>query len=265
MSHPTEQLTDLVDGTLPDRERAAVLEHLRTCTRCTAEVESARAAREALRALEAPPVPARIGAAAVAEAERQVAGSPGKVASHGRDARAAQRWYRVAAGAGIAAVLLLGIAVALPRLGGDAITASMPAAAEDAGGRGGGAPAAAGVLEVVDGDLNPDDLRQLAEAAKADLDPEEADTPRPVNGFASANDAAGLGPATDCLRRAFEQLFEQLPGAPVRMIQARVDGTPAYIGVFESGPGAGQPPDGIYVLVATSDDCRGLSSTHLAA
>jgi hypothetical protein len=260
MSHPTEQLTDLVDGTLPDRERAAVLAHLRTCARCTAEAESARVAREALRSLEAAPVPARIEAAAVAEAERQVAGSPGTVTSLARDDRAAQRWYRVAAGAGIAAVLLLGIAVALPRIGNEANPASMPAA-EDAGGRGGLAPTAAGALEIVDRDLNDDDLRSLAEAARAELDPTEAGTPRPANGFASAEDAAGLAPATDCLRRA----FEQLPGAPVRMIQARVDGTPAYVGVFESGPGAGQAPDAFYVLAAASEDCRILSSTRVAA
>ena len=242
-----------------------MLAHVATCARCRAEVEAATAARGALRALEAPPVPEGIGAAAIAEATREAASERAdEVRPLGRDARAAQRWARVATGAGIAAVLLLGLAVVLPRIGGDASPAGGLTAEDSAFESASGAadPAAtSGALEIVDADVDVEGVRLLAEEAKAAFG--GASPPRD----AFAEDSATHGsttsrtaPATECLRLA----FEALPGDATRLIQARYQGTPAYFGVFEDGPGAGQRPDAIRVLVASSDGCVPLNSTRVA-
>ena len=72
------------------------------------------------------------------------------------------------------------------------------------------------------------------------------------------------GNALACLRAAFETLpGSTVPlGAPLRLLEARFDGSPAYLGVFAQGPGAGQPADTLYVLAATRPDCTGVSSSR---
>jgi len=45
----------------------------------------------------------------------------------------------------------------------------------------------------------------------------------------------------------------------VRLIQARYQGTPAYLGVYLEQPGAGQPADRIVILVVARQDCSILS------
>ncbi|MDP9299761.1 MAG: hypothetical protein M3P43_02525, partial [Actinomycetota bacterium] len=70
--------------------------------------------------------------------------------------------------------------------------------------------------------------------------------------------------AVACLDRAFtEPAGQQAPeGQLVRVIQARYRGTPAVLGVYSIGPGAGQPADVVRVLVASSRDCSILTSTQ---
>jgi hypothetical protein len=46
----------------------------------------------------------------------------------------------------------------------------------------------------------------------------------------------------------------------IRLIEAQFEGTPAFIGVYSEGPGAGQTPDHIVVFVIAKDDCRILST-----
>ena len=46
----------------------------------------------------------------------------------------------------------------------------------------------------------------------------------------------------------------------IRLIEAQFEGTPAFIGVFSEGPGAGQAPDHVVVFVVAKDDCRILST-----
>ena len=46
----------------------------------------------------------------------------------------------------------------------------------------------------------------------------------------------------------------------IRLIEAQFEGTPAYIGVYSEGPGAGQAPDHIVVFVVAKGDCRILST-----
>ena len=54
MTHPTDRLADLVDGTLAGPDRDEVLAHVSACARCGAEVRAAGEARAALRGLTAP-------------------------------------------------------------------------------------------------------------------------------------------------------------------------------------------------------------------
>jgi hypothetical protein len=75
---------------------------------------------------------------------------------------------------------------------------------------------------------------------------------------AGAADPEGTDDALECLRAA----FPTLSGGPIRLIAARFEGTPAYLGLFLTGPGAGQPPDTATVWVAARHDCSILSSTQ---
>ncbi|HYJ61381.1 MAG TPA: zf-HC2 domain-containing protein [Actinomycetota bacterium] len=238
MTHPTDQLVDLVDGTLTAPERDEVLAHVRACARCTAEVRAATEARRALEALATPVAPAGIGDRAVAEARR-----PAGTAAEGN------RWTRIGPALGVAAAIVLGLALLLPSLGRDADVATEPAgdAAVPAA-----APAASRV-EVTDADYSLEDVRELAEtgaAAAADAPGGEA--------FAGAT-SRSADDVIGCLTDA----FRELPGVPTRLIAARFDGEPAYFGVVEAGPGAGQDPDRRYVLVASRPDCVSISQTRV--
>jgi hypothetical protein len=72
--------------------------------------------------------------------------------------------------------------------------------------------------------------------------------------------------AVACLDRAFTPATgsQGLPGQLVRVIRARFRGTPAILGVYLIGPGAGQPTDIVRVLVASSRGCTILTSTQAA-
>jgi anti-sigma factor RsiW len=106
VSHPEDLLADYVDGTLDERERAAVDAHLLGCARCAAEVRQADAARAVLAELENVPVPFGVTGPVLAEAGRRFERRPGVV------------WGRFQWAAGLAAAAALVVVVAL-NVGGD--------------------------------------------------------------------------------------------------------------------------------------------------
>jgi len=68
-----------------------------------------------------------------------------------------------------------------------------------------------------------------------------------------------LSAAAACLSKAFADPQGEL----VRLIDARFRGTPAYIGIYLAGPGAGQPPDSALVRIASKHGCAILHSTTI--
>ena len=262
MSHPEDLLADYVDGTLAERERAAVDTHLDGCTRCSAEIRQAEAARTALMELEDVPVPFGVTGPVLAEAGRRF------------ERRRGVAWERFQWAAGLAAAAALIVVVALNVGGGDDQNAASPAAATGAtggsGAAGGAEVAAPGAIHFAgierQPNVNYDDpgIKAVAlEAADAVVAAEEAQaaeaTTAPPAAFAStAQDAKERTTlAKDCVLQSGIQGPQDVL---IRLIEAEFEGTLAYIAVFSEGPGAGQPPDHIVVFVVAKDDCRILST-----
>jgi Putative zinc-finger len=255
VSHPQELLADYVDGTLDERERAAVGAHLLGCARCGAEVRQAAAARTALSELQDVPVPFGVTGPVLAEAGRRFERRPGVV------------WGRFQWAAGLAAAAALVVVVALNVGGEDARNAAAPErTAAVAGGTG-----AAGAEAATPGvpfpglerqtDVNYDEAGIHAVASEA------------AGAVLAAKDAGGSTQAafastvpdskerTSLARECVDQSGVRGPNdVLIRLIEARFEGTPAFIGVFSEGPGAGQAPDHIVVFVVAKDDCRILST-----
>jgi Putative zinc-finger len=242
MTHPTDRLADLVDGTLSGPDRDEVLAHVETCARCEAEARAAGEARAALRGLAAPAAPPVIGDRAVAEARRAAASGAAR-----------NPWARALPALGVAAAIVLAVAVFLPRIGDEAespVTAAGDAASAPA--------ASATAVEVIDHDFSLADVAALA-----------ADVPIAAGGSGAEDAATAFGdatvttravtPAIECLTEA----FRELPGTPVRVFQAHFEHEAAYLAVVEAGPGGGQAADRRYVLVAAQDDCRQLQQTRV--
>jgi hypothetical protein len=104
-------------------------------------------------------------------------------------------------------------------------------------------------------DYDTADVQALAERyAVVEAPPPAQD--RAVDGEGSpvafASGAGGHG-ALACLEQAAPHLVDA--GPPIELIEARFQGTPAYLGVFASGPGAGENADMITVWVVASEDC----------
>ena len=255
MSHPDDLLADYVDGTLAERERAAVDAHLTGCARCSAEVRQAEAAKAALSELEDVPVPFGVTGPVLAEAGRRFERRPGVV------------WGRFQWAAGLAAAAALVLVVALNLGGEDAQNAAAPERAAAAAGGTGAAGTEAAPPEVIrfaglerQPDVSYDEagIHAVAnDAAGAVLAAEDAGDSQAA--FAStvpdSKDRTSL--ARDCI----DQSGVRGPNdVLIRLIEAEFEGTPAFIGVFAEGPGAGQAPDHIVVFVVAKDDCRILST-----
>jgi anti-sigma factor RsiW len=243
MNHPSEQLADLVDGTLGADERARVEAHLAGCATCREDVAAATAARRELRALPRVDPPADLH-------DRVVAAAGGGVAGGTRPT-----WHRWA-GVAAAAAVVVAIALALPGVGdggnveraAEDSVVSVDAPAAEGGAEAAGAQDAV-PLEVQSQDYDEPALQQLAEDAgrkRATLSAGE-----------SAFDAASSETAVNCIRRASTDLVS---GRLTQLIQARFLGRPAYIAVYVEGPGAGQRLDRSSVWVASTDDCSLLST-----
>ena len=249
MTHPEELLAGYDDGTLEDTERAVVEAHLQACATCREELELARTAVTALASLEEVPVPFGVTGPVLAEAGKRF------------ERRRAAAWGRIpwVAGAAAAAALVLVVALNLD-FGASRDEARSGAVAADGGvtGATGGAtaPEPAAALPGLERqpDVNYDDagVRSLAsdEVAK-----------RQAEGFTSAEAGADLelaepGPAIECLRTAEAPVDEPATDQLVRLIEAKYQGTPAYLAVFLEGPGAGQPPDRIVIWVVSKGECQ---------
>jgi hypothetical protein len=255
VSHPEDLLADYVDGTLDERERAAVDAHLLGCARCSAEVRQAGAARAALSELQDVPVPFGVTGPVLAEAGRRFDRRPGVV------------WGRLQWAAGLAAAAAVVVVVVVNVGGEDARNAAAPErTAAVAGGTGaaGAEAATPGVLPFAglerQTDVNYDEAgihAVASEAAGAVLAAEDAGGAQAPFASSVPDSKERTSLARDCL----DQSGVRGPNdVLIRLIEARFEGTPAFIGVFSEGPGAGQAPDHIVVFVVAKDDCRILST-----
>lgn len=230
MNHPYEQLTDLMDGTLDERELAEVQAHLDSCVTCRQDVALATQGVRAARSLpvENPPP----------DLQRRVMGA-------GED-HETPAWYRWA-GVAAAAAAVIAIAIAIPNVGGDDAT---DRAAEAAGSSEVSLPLAGDVeYRREERDYDADALQDLARSATAPRTQASTD----AGGAALAGDTTA---AVGCVTRAFEN---QQTGRLTQLIEARFEGEEAYIAVYLEGPGAGEPPDTVAVWAASSKECTVLS------
>jgi len=83
----------------------------------------------------------------------------------------------------------------------------------------------------------------------------------PIPTLAGPEDAVKLAPerlaaATRCLDHA----YDNQDGTLTRVILARYDGRPAYLGVYLQGPGAGLEPNLVLVVVASVHGCEPLTT-----
>lgn len=250
MSHPEELLAEYVDGSLTAPRRADLEAHLASCARCREEVSLARAGRRALRSADDVAVPTGIVDRAIDDA----AGPADLDAA--RASRSPQRW--LGAAAAIAAVGVL-LAVAAPKLGSSpSTTAAAGAGAQEATDA---SFALATGVEVTQADVRNDDLAALAATVGGVQGPKAT-----AGGSAAAvptftdlrTDEAALPQATACLTHA----FGDSPGTLTRVIAAGYEGTPAYLGFYAVGPGAGLPATRIQLLVASVDGCRPLATAY---
>jgi hypothetical protein len=245
MTHPEELLAPYVDGTASTEERAAVDAHVLSCARCRAEIAASTAARTELKRLpvvDAPPglIPDVIGTAT----GPQQAGPPG--------------WYRWGGTAAVAAVIVLLLALVLPKIG--------AGTSNDSSGR-----AAVGAeattqpsqipIEIQAVDYRGDALRSaLTSYAAADRgSPSAAELASPGMFAPQANAKTGTPQQAAAAQACIQEAFQHVPGTLVRLISARFEGTRAYIGIYEEGPGAGQPPDMLVARVASTGTCTPLS------
>jgi hypothetical protein len=246
MKHPEEHLSGYVDGTLATDERAEVDAHLASCATCREEIELSTRAVTMLRELPEVPVPFGTTRPVMAEA--------GKVPPARRSWGGRTQW---AAGLAAAAVLVVVVAVALPRVGREARTESAGA---------GGVPAtptrAPGMEAATSGavplELQPNadyDATKLEGLADSSALRPGAETTLAAPSAKDAS-AAQAEDAAACLARP-----GGLTGQDrlVRLIQATFQGRPAYVGVYLEEPGAGQPADRIVIWVVDRRDCSILS------
>jgi anti-sigma factor RsiW len=245
MTHPEELLAPYVDGSLPEADRAAVTAHLAGCRRCSQEVVLATDALSALRALPLASPPPGMG-------ERAVQSMAPTGSAGGR------RWAWIA----VAAAVVIVAGLTLPKIGGTSGGAGRNHKAESSGF--GSAAATATGVEVVATDFDPARLTELARSFVAESSgtvtsasgtPIGASAPLAPSGAARP---ASVAEANHCIFTA----FRRAPGALVRVLQASFRGTPAYLGFYEEGPGAGQPADLLTIRVASIDGCAPLSESQ---
>jgi anti-sigma factor RsiW len=252
MTHPEELLAAYVDGTLSPSERTVVVAHLPGCMQCREEISLAGSVVPTLASLPEVPVPLGVSGPVIARARGQ---ATSRVGWHlGR-----VQW---AFGFAAAAALLLLIVVNLPHLGGgDEQRASSPAE--------GGAAAAPNASPVPQGfvgleqqsvDYDTDSVQALAKSAAGSA--KEAVSATDSGATDSGSTEAALAAAGDqaigCLKQSGAQFSASI--RLVELIDATFRGTPAYLGVFVQGPGAGQPADHAVVWIVAKQNCSFLTA-----
>lgn len=253
MTHPEEHLSGYVEGTLATDERAEVDAHLATCTTCREELELATRAITMLRELPEVPVPFGVTSPVMAGAGKQERPRPHR--AWGTSWGGRRQW---AAGLATAAVLVAVVAVALPRLGGEAGPESDRTGAAAATPFGPGAGAEAALSGAVPLEIQPNadfDAIKLERLADSSALQAGSDTTMAAPSVKDASAAQAEGAAA-CLAKP-----GGLTGQDrlVRLIQATFQGRPAYIGVYLESPAAGQPADRIVIWVVARQDCSILS------
>jgi len=234
MTHPEELLAPYVDGTASSQERAAVDAHASTCARCRAEIVSASAARAELRRLPVVEAPAGLAPDPVtAPATARRSGTPG--------------WYRWGGAAAAAAVIVLLVVMVLPRSGSNLSTDNAAS-----GGRGPTAEAAPVALEIQDRDFGGTALRQELKTAAATAPA----VPSAEVGVATAPPKVGTSKDTARAQACLATAFGQVPGTLVRLISARYEGKPAYIGIYRQEAGDGQLNPYLVARAATVGSCH---------
>lgn len=246
MSHPTELLAAYVDGSLSAEERDRVEAHLATCRTCREEVGLARAVLPALAALDEEPVPMGVTRPVVDKV-----GGARSWSAEPRTHRRSGRRTKVSVALGGAAAASIAIVLAITLSGGTIGQMTAGPAGGDGTASGAAREAAPGNVRLEKQDRNYDEtsLRQLADAVARPALDTAAVPPAPTAkvAFGSAD------PAVGCLRRAGASFSAH--DRPIRLIQARFEGTPAYLGVFVEGP-TGKEPDHVAIWVVATSDCR---------
>jgi hypothetical protein len=242
--HPEGELAAYVGGSASPLERALVEQHLVSCASCRSDVRLARAARAALLTLPTLEPPGIAASLSLPEEE------PARGAVVSLDARRSRgRWQRMSAAlAAAAAASVVAIALVLRLAGGTMSPASRPAAGADRSLAQEGAPAGGT-------NYTAQSLAALAERLRSP-------TPSPVPLFGGQNPVATLPldkartssslTESACLRGA-----AGMPqSVPLSFFQlGSFEGTPAYIGAFQTGTGDNAR---LLVLAVSRDGCRAL-------
>jgi hypothetical protein len=252
-----ERLAAYVDGTLEPSDRAELERLLDSSPELREQVEFARTARDALRALPEEDVPPGTLQPVVRELDRIAAGGSttdeAGIApewSAGTPVRARSSRWSIVAAAAAASIVVLAAIVVVPNLDDtDAGSANDTRASEisEAGDAEGAAPVdRPPVLERSSQDFDTEALQALA--AQTTRDP-IADGPVP-----SAKELQTFAPAIECVR---EWESATNGGSALRVIEATFDGTPAYVGVFRDDT----PPAKVIVWAVKRKGCDVLAVT----
>jgi hypothetical protein len=253
MNHPDDNLAGYVDGSLSEQDRVAVETHLSTCATCREEVDLARGAAGALRTLPRETVPDGF-------TERMIEAANNK----GRRPTSDVKWakgYRVL-GLVAAAVIVALIALTLPHLGRSS-NQNLSAPEANTGnqqGTLGGPTTGVPPLEISSASYDPIKAAALIKGKAAGSAGSGAQAPVPSGAYATDGSVRTASPeraqaALACLNQA----FTGFGGEPTRLILAKYQGQPAYIGIYTERPGAGLPPNAVSVRVASVDGCTILS------
>ena len=252
MTHPEEHLSRYVEGTLATDERADVDAHLATCATCREEIELATRAVTMLRELPEVPIPFGVTSPVIAEAGKERRLRPHR--AWGTSWGGRRQW---AAGLAAAAALVAVVAVALPRLGREART-------ESAGGGGvAAAPTRAPSMEAALSGAVPLEIQP-----NADFDAIKLERLADSSALRAGSDTTLFAPSVKDGSAAQAEGAAACLAKPggltgqdrlVRLIQAKFQGRPAYVGVYLESPGVGQPADRIVIWVVARSDCSILS------
>ncbi len=247
MTHPEELLAGYVDGTLTEKERAAVDAHLATCGTCREELDLASRARVVLSELTEVDVPLGVTRPVLAEIATQMA--------RPRPVERRARVFQWAAGLAAAAAVVAFFAVVGGPGGGGGGGGGMAASPVPAAGGDAGLQEAASALAPLERQANVDyDASKVAELARSVAEQITAATVASPPEKAASTDAAAA--AMECVRQGSSVTEND---RLARLIDAKFDGKPAYIAVYLESPGAGQPPTKVVVWIVAKQGCSLLS------
>ncbi|MEP7059613.1 MAG: zf-HC2 domain-containing protein [Actinomycetota bacterium] len=252
MTHPEDLLADYVRGTLPPSELAALEEHLSTCAHCLDDVGLARVARATLRTLPEVPAPAGIASKALELADGG--------AAHTRAGRTLYRGMGGAAAA--AAVIVLAVASLSHQASAPSETKAVPALIGNAGGGASAAPALELTVQRKNYDqVSLDALTQsLAKVQPAAGSSPESTSIASGSATGSTGSDAELRTALMCVGKAAPPVDTVAP-TPVKLIQARFDGEPAFFAFYLQDTPGQSPTTSLAVEIVDVHTCTASGSS----